>query len=428
MLLQTCKSRREATLSKRWLKSASLMLVGAFLAAACSQGGGGPGGGTGEITIASDCPVSRADRASGRPAEAGTAYAIQTNNTIKGFTITHKPYDDAVNGVHDPQKGAQNVTDMCNNSKVLGMVGPFNSNVARATIPVANKCNLVMISPSNTNECLTQTFDYCDPKPAALRDASQPQNYFRVAAPDTVQGPAMADFAYDTLKITKIAVWSDNETFGKGVADNFAKEFAKKGGAVVVRQDFDWKTTNDFKPFLQRAKDGGATGIYAGATSATKGCIPRAQAKGILDAASVPYLGPDGIGDTQCIKDAGDQSSNMYFTNAAAEAAQDPANKDLIDNFKKAFTQKEDSGAYTFPGYDCAKILLDAVSRAIDTAGGNMPTRKQVLDAVQNTKNLKLSTGSYCFDKNGDPTSATMAFYQLKGSDWAFVKQFGVGQ
>ena len=57
-----------------------------------------------------------------------------------------------------------------------------------------------------------------------------------------------------------------------------------------------------------------------------------------------------------------------------------------------------------------------------------MPTRKQVLDAVQNTKSLKLSTGTYSFDKNGDPTSATMAFYQLKGSDWAFVKQFGVGQ
>jgi len=426
MLLQTCKSRREATLSKRWLKSASLMLVGAFLAAACSQGGGGTGGGKGEIIIASDFPVSGADRASGRPAEAGTAYAIQTNNTIKGFTITHKPYDDAVNGVHDPQKGAQNVTDMCNNSKVLGMVGPFNSNVARATIPVANKCNLVMISPSNTNECLTQTFDYCDPKPAALRDASQPQNYFRVAAPDTVQGPAMADFAYDTLKITKIAVWSDNETFGKGVADNFAKEFQKKGGTVVVRQDFDTKTTSDFKPFLQRAKDAGAGGIYAGATSATKGCIPRAQSKGILD---VPYLGPDGIGDSQCIKDAGDQATDkMYYTNAAADASQDSANKDLIAAFTKAFPQKDDTGAYTFPAYDCAKIVLDALSRAIDAAGGNMPTRKQVLDAVQNTKSLKLSTGTYSFDKNGDPTSATMAFYQLKGSDWAFVKQFGVGQ
>ena len=414
-------------MSKRWLKSASLMLAGAFLAAACSGGGGG-GGDKGEIILASDFPTSGADRASGRGPEAGVAYAVQTTATIKGFKITHKPYDDAVNGVHDPQKGAQNVTDMCGNSKVLAMVGPFNSNVARAEIPVANKCNLAMMSPSNTNECLTQDFAYCDPKPAALRDSSQPNNYFRIAAPDTVQGPAMADFAFDTLKITKIAVWSDNETFGKGVADNFAKEFAKKGGTVVVRQDFDWKSTNDFKPFLQRAKDGGATAIYAGATSATKGCIPRAQAKGILDAASVAYLGPDGIGDSQCVKDAGDQASNMYFTNAAADASQDPANKDLIAAFSKAFTQKEDTAAYTFPGYDCAKILLDGISRAIDAAGGNMPTRKQVIDAVQNTKSLKLPTGTYSFDKNGDPTGATMAFYKLQGSDWAFVKQFGVGQ
>jgi branched-chain amino acid transport system substrate-binding protein len=400
------------------------LIAGTFLAAACA-GGGGAGGDKGEIIVASDFPVSGADRASGRGPEAGVAFAVQQNSTIKGFKITHKPYDDAVNGVHDPQKGAQNVTDMCNNSKILGMVGPFNSNVARAVIPVGNKCNLVMVSPANTNECLTQDFPYCDPKPSALRDPSQPNNYFRIAAPDTVQGPAMADFAYDTLKITKIAVWSDNETFGKGVADNFAKRFQAKGGTVVVRQDFDTKTTSDFKPFLQRAKDAGAGGIYAGATSATKGCIPRAQSKGIID---VPYLGPDGIGDTQCIKDAGDQATDkMYFTNAAADAEQDAANKELIDSFKKAFTGKEDYAAYTFPGYDSARILLDGISRAIDTAGGNMPTRKQVIEAVQNTKNLKLSTGTYSFDKNGDPTSATMAFYQLKSGAWTFNKQFSVG-
>jgi branched-chain amino acid transport system substrate-binding protein len=201
------------------------MLVVAFLAAACAQTGGS-GGDKGEIILASDFPTSGADRASGRGPEAGAAYAVQTNATIKGFKITFKGYDDAVNGVHDPQKGAQNVTDMCNNPKILAMAGPFNSNVARATIPVANKCNLAMMSPANTNECLTQDFAYCDPKPSALRDAAQPNNYFRIAAPDTVQGPAMADFAYDTLKVTKIAIWSDNETFGKGVADNFAKRFS----------------------------------------------------------------------------------------------------------------------------------------------------------------------------------------------------------
>jgi branched-chain amino acid transport system substrate-binding protein len=285
-----------------------------------------------------------------------------------------------------------------------------------------------MISPSNTNECLTQTFPYCDPQPAALRPTGK-NNYFRIAAPDTVQGPAMADFAVDTLKATKIAVWSDNETFGKGVADNFGKEVVKKGGTVVVRQDFDWKTTNDFRPFLQRAKDAGAQAIYAGATSATHGCIPRAQMKSIFTT-DIPYLGPDGIGTSDCITDAGDNANaNLYFTNAAAEAAQDSGNAALIADFKSKFTAKEDLAAYTFPGYDCAKIILDAISRAIDTAGGKMPTREQVVAAVQATNKLKLSTGTYSFDANGDPTSATMAFYQYQtaAKDWVFVKQFSVG-
>jgi branched-chain amino acid transport system substrate-binding protein len=417
-------------MQRRWLSAAAILAGFTLVVGACSAapGGGGGGASKGEIIIASNFPTSGADRASGRGPEAGVAYAVQLNGTIKGFTIKHQPYDDSVNGVHDPQKGAQNYADMVGNSKILGVVGPFNSNVARATIPVANRASLVMISPANTNECLTQTFPYCDPQPAALRPTGK-NNYFRIAAPDTVQGPAMADFAIDTLKATKIAIWSDNETFGKGVADNFGKRVTSKGGTVVVRQDFDWKSTNDFKPFLQRAKDAGAQAIYAGATSATKGCVPRAQMKSIFTA-DIPYLGPDGIGTSDCIKDAGDNANtNMYFTNAAAEAAQDPANQALIADFKTKYTAAEDLAAYTFPGYDCAKILLDAIGRAIDTAGGNMPTREQVVTAVQATKALKLSTGTYTFDANGDPTTATMAFYNLKGTPlaWTFVKQFSVG-
>ncbi len=414
-------------MQRRWQLAVPIAL--ALIAAACAGGGtgGGGGGDKGEIIIATDFPVSGADRASGRPAEAGATWAINQGGTYKGFKISVKNYDDAVNGVHDPQKGAQNVQDMCANSKILAMAGPFNSNVARAEIPVANKCGLAMISPANTNECLTQEFPYCDPKPSALRDSSKAQNYFRIAAPDTVQGPAMADFAYDQLKLTKLAVWSDNETFGKGVADNFQKQFEKKGGKVVLRQDFDWKSTNDFKTFIQRAKDAGAAGFYAGATSATKGCIPRAQMQGIFDN-TVPYMGPDGIGDSQCIKDAGSMAQNMYFTNAAADATQDPAQKDKIDQFKKDMPNKEDLGAYTFPGADTGFILVDAVKRAIDANNGNLPTREQVIKAVQDTKDFKGMTGVYSFDKNGDPTKATMAFYQLKGTDWAFVKQFSTGQ
>ncbi len=425
-------------MQRRWLSTASIAIAVALVASAC--GGGGTGATTtapattaaattaaaaGEIIIASDLPTSGADASSGLPTQNGAAFAVSQTPSYKGIKITFKPFDDTVNGVHDPQKGAQNVQQMLSDPKVLAMVGPFNSNVARAEIPIANNGPLAMMSPSNTNECLTQTFPYCDPQPKALRPTGK-NNYFRIAAPDTVQGPAMADYILKTLKLTKVAVFSDNETFGKGVADNFVKRLTSTGGTLTNRQDFDMKSTSDFKAFINAAKAAGAQAIYAGATSATKACIVRSQMKGIMDAATTPFTGPDGIGDDQCFKDAGDQAANMFFTNAAGDAAQNPDAASTVAAFKAAYPKASDLGAYTFPAYDCALILVDAVKRAIDANAGKVPSRQQVIDAVQATTGLKGTVGTYAFDANGDPKSATMAFWASKSGAWVFQSQFSV--
>ncbi|MHB8631406.1 MAG: hypothetical protein ACYC9W_05720, partial [Candidatus Limnocylindria bacterium] len=68
--------------------------------------------------------------------------------------------------------------------------------------------------------------------------------------------------------------------------------------------------------------------------------------------------------------------------------------------------------------------------RAIDANGGKVPSRQQVIDAVQATSNLKGTVGTYSFDQNGDPTSATMAFWVTKGTPavWTFQSQFSVGK
>lgn len=413
----------------------AVLALAAFVAFACGGSNGGGGGSKGEIDIASDLPVSGADASSGLPTQQGAAFAVSRAGTVRGFTLKFTPYDDAVNGSHDPQKGVQNVQAMLSNNKVLGMVGPFNSGVAKAEIPVANQAPLAMISPSNTNECLTQSLDYCQQAngftPQSLRPTGK-NNYFRVAAADTFQGPAMADFAIKStdqkgLGITKVAVWDDEETFGQGVANNFAKEFAAKGGTVVDKKSYDPKSKSDFHDFIASALDKGAQGIYVGATSATKGCIARGEMTA-AQAGQIYYLGPDGIGDAQCIKDSGANANDkMYATQGVADATQNPSAKAIVAAYEAAYPGSSNVGAYTFAGYDCAAILIDAIGRAIDANGGNMPSRQQVIDAVAKTSNFQGLTGTITFDQNGDPTHPTLQLQHYSGGAWTFVAQFSQG-
>jgi branched-chain amino acid transport system substrate-binding protein len=413
------------------LKALALPVAAVFATVAC--GGSSTNGGSsskGTIVLASDYPASGGEASTGIPEQQAVAFAVSQHQTVKGFNIVYKPFDDAINGVHDPQKGAQNATTMAGDTTILGMVGPNNSNVAKAMIPILAAVPLVMLSPANTNECLTKSFPYCNPAPSELRKGST-NNYFRIAGTDDVQGPAMAQYAYQTLKFTKVAVFSDNETFGKGVADNFQKKWVALGGTVVVRNDYDAKNTSDFKTYINSAKAGGAQAVYIGATTGNKPCIFKAQMKGILD---VPLLGPDGFAlDPQCIKDAGDNAANIYGTTAGSDpvAGKDPGAAATIAAYQKVYTKSTDIATYTFQSYDCAILLLDAIGRAIDTAGGNKPTRAQVRDAVAATKNFKGITGTWTFDQNGDITTPVFSYYvsdpgNTADNGWKYISSQGV--
>ena len=403
----------------------AVLTVATFVAFACG-GTTGSSGSKGEIDIASDLPTSGADASSGLPTQEGAAFAVSQKGSIQGYTLRFVPLDDAVNGKHDPTKGAQNVQQFISNNLVLGMVGPFNSGVAAAEIPVANQAPLAMISPSNTNECLTLAFPYCQAYAGYTAASLRPtglNNYFRVAANDTHQGPAMADFAFDTLKLTKIAVWDDQEPFGLGVANNFATEFAKKGGTVIDRQGFKTSTKPDFHAWLNKAKTDGAQGIYAGATSASYGCIARAQSQGIFDPTSY-YLGPDGIGDGQCITDSGATMGNdhMYASQGVADANTNPSAAATIAAYKVAYPNATDVAAYTFAAYDCAAILMDAIDRAITANGGKLPSRQQVIDQMGKTTGFKGLTGTYTLNAAGDPTTPALQIQQYKSGAWATIQ------
>ena len=409
----------------------SKLLAGLALAsvvlAACGTTGGGGTANKGTIKIGVDLPESGAETSNGIPTLNGVKFAVDQVKSVDGFTLQYFNLDDAVNGVHDPQKGTQNVQQFIDDKAVLGMIGPFNSNVARAEIKVTNQAHLVQISPANTNQCLTKDIYIpqslsgvpdvdCKaagyPFPKDLRPTGT-NNYFRVATTDDFQGPAMSDYAYNKLNLKKVGVASDAEDYGKGIADTFSICFKKDGGTIVKRQDFpNASHVSDFRSFLRSALAAGAEGIYFGGTDSNNACVVRNQMKGIFPD-SAPFMGGDGIVTGQCIKDAADKVVGMNGTVATVAAEKVSGSQATIDAFKKAYPNSNDYGAYTMPAYDATKILIAAIDRAIKANNNNMPSRQQVLDAMSRTDFTGV-LGHTSFDDKGDTTNKVITVYAVK--------------
>ncbi|MDQ6918446.1 MAG: branched-chain amino acid ABC transporter substrate-binding protein [Candidatus Dormibacteraeota bacterium] len=400
---------------------ASLAIVAVACGGNASTGGSGN---KGTISIGVDLPESGAAASSGLPTLNGVKFAIQkAGGSVSGWTLTVENRDDAVGGAYNADKGVQNVTDLINNNAVVSMVGPFNSAVGKAEIPIAAPAHLAMISPSNTNPCLTKNLGApaCDYNPSDLRKGN-PNNYFRVVATDDLQGPAMADYAYKDLGIKKIGVMDEKTVFGVGIANTFEAQFKKDGGQTL-RQSFDPKTTTDWRSILNSFKDFGATAIYVGGTDDQSACKPRGQMAG-LGIGSWPYLGGDGIETSQCIDDAADSAANVSATTAGADAGQISSAASVISDFKKSFTGANDYGAYTMSAYDAATIEIAAIKKALDAGGDPKKInnfRESVRANVAKTSNFQGVLGTVTFDGQGDTSAKIISVYGVKKTDQAKV-------
>lgn len=389
-----------------------VLIIAAFVAFACGGGGGG-GANKGTLKIGSDLPTCTVG---GKATENGIKFAVDQKNAaggVEGFTIQFTGFDDCRQGSYNADAGVDNVRKMLDDSAYMGMVGPYNSAVAKAEIPIASPKSFVMISPANTNPCLTKDIAGCSYHPADLRQGN-PNNYWRVVTTDDYQGPAMADYLYKELKITNVGILDDSTVFGVGIASAFEAEFKKLGGTVAKHSSYKKEQTTDFKSILLGFRSAGAKAVYVGGTDDQNICTPRHQMKDI--GWNVPFTGGDGIETTDCINQASGNESGIYATSAGADATQVPGAQQAISDFRKAFPGANDFGGYTMQSYDAANILMTAIGNAIKANGGNKPTRKQVRDETAKIKGFQGVIGTYDFDQNGDTTLKIVSIYLVENS------------
>ena len=405
------------------LKPLAMFAVVALVASACSSStattapsGGGGGGGV-AVKIGVDLPLSGAELPNGDPTLKGVELAIK-ENPVPGFTVTTNVKDDALNGKHDPQTGATNIGQLVTDTSVFAVVGPFNSNVATAEIPVSNAAGLIQCSPANTNPTLTK-----GASAVALR-ATNPTKiaYVRVATTDDIQGQAGADIAYTVAGAKTAYVVDDTETYGKGLADQFVASFTALGGTITGRDGVGASGQSDFTALLTAAKAKNPQFVYFGGVTATGGGLLRKQMvqNGM---GSIPFGGGDGISDgsaataSSFLNVAGaDGDVNTYMTVAAVHDIPDAAK--FTADYKAAYGVEP--GAYSASGYACAQIYLQAL------AATKSADREQIRAYVTTTAN-KFDTvlGTISFDANGDTSQHVISEYKFDPTtkDWKYFQQ-----
>jgi branched-chain amino acid transport system substrate-binding protein len=382
-----------------------------MVAFACGGSSGGGGTSKGTIKIGSDLPVCSAG---GQSTANGVKFAVDQKNAaggVNGYTISYQSFDDCVQGAYSADAGVQNVQTMLGDSKFLGMIGPYNSAVAKAEIPIAAAQHFTMISPSNTSPCLTKLAPtVCNYDPATLRNGN-PNNYWRVVTTDDYQGPAQADYFYKTLNIHNVGILDDSTVFGVGIAAAFEAEFKTLGG-TTKHSEYQKATTTDFKTILLNFKNAGAQGVYAGGTDDQNLCVPRKQMKDL--GWDVPFGGGDGIETTLCIDEAAGNEAGIYATSAGADATKVQGATATIASFRKAFTGANDFGGYTMQAYDATNALMAAIGRAINDAGGSTPTRDQVRAQMAKTTGFVGVIGTYDFNAAGDTSLKIVSIYEVQ--------------
>jgi branched-chain amino acid transport system substrate-binding protein len=377
----------------------------AGFAAAATLGMGSVKAAEKSVTVGINLSLTGADAESAKRIENGALMAFDEVNAkggVNGYKIVVAPYDDgtATSGQYDPAQAATNARKMVSDKAVVAAIGPQMSGAGKAMSPILSQGGLATITPSSTNPDIT------NPEYATQYRPAGKAIYFRTVATDAYQGPYMANYYADVLKVKTVYIMDDSGAYGVGLADAFQGQAEKKGIKILGRDRLDPKAS-DYTAVLTKIKSLAPDAIYYGGVLQA-GVKVAKQAYDI-----VPNMikgGGDGVYGPEMLSAVGyPANEGWYATVASPHVTEDAKMAGWVKAYKDKFKVTPDDYAVT--AYDAATVIIDAVREA--TKGGKAPTRAAVRDAIQAVKANTLQ-GPVAFDENGDLKDKTISVFQIK--------------
>ncbi len=371
---------------KKLIPVAVIVAIAALLVAGCNSGGN-------VIKVGTIQPIS------GQIA----AYGTQTKNAIelafaeinaKGGVLGKQLKLIAEDDEGNPEKTTNAFKKLSAQDKVPVIIGALTSKCSLAITDLAQAKKIVMISPSSTNDRVTDAGDFI----------------FRACYKDSFQGVVVAQFAGETLNAKTAAILFDNTNdYSKGLTASFTDKFEAVGGKIVATESYVTNDT-DFNAQITKIKGFKPDVLFIPDYYSTVSLIAKTvRSQGI----TIPMLGADGW--DEIVNNAGDEVLNCFYSNHYSTDSQDPEVQAFISAYKAKYG--ETPNALAALGYDSAYMIADAIAAAGKTDS------KSIRDALAKT-DKKFVTGQIKFDETRNPVKSAIMLEVVKGSDGKLATKY----
>ena len=288
--------------------------------------------------------------------------AVEDAGEFEGFTFELLIEDTGGSG----EGGASVANLYVSDPDVVAIAGHTFSGSTQAAIPIYNAARLPMLSPSATMASLTDG----------------PQDVFnRIPFTDDLQGQFAAEYLYNVLGITKLAVMHDGDAYGKGVAEKVQEVFTGLGGEVVALVAITQGET-DFSAALTDVGASDPEAIYFGGYYSEAAVL--AQGMPVAGMGDVVLFSDDGTYGEAFIELAGVHAEGVYAATGAPLASAVKAEFDAY--YESVYGDPPGAiSTFTWHGYDVVDALVQAIkSVAILGEDGNLYIPREALVAAVN--------------------------------------------
>lgn len=346
-----------------------------------------------EISIGAFLSLSGADATFGSDTREGIDLALEEVNAaggIKGKKVRVIYEDDKSTTFEATQK----VRQLIDRDKVIAVVGEVASSRSLAGGLIANKAHTPLISPSSTAVSVTKNRDWV----------------FRTCFTDVQQGQVAARYVKNVLQKPRAAVfYTAQDTYSSGLAQSFIAEMKAISGTIAIEKGYP-KGETSFRTFLSEIKAASPDIIFVPNYYNDMVFVARQAAE--LGIPGSMFFGGDGWDSNTLLEGAGKELEGAHLTNHYAPDLPWPEAQHLLTAFVAKY--KRPPTSFAADGYDCAKVVFDAIDRAPAV------TRDEVRKALLAMKDFKGATGTMNFDADRN-ANKPIVILEIKNSAYTFA-------